>query len=61
VSLDGETHTFPLNDVRNNQTKMNFSTPFSPENKISSHLEMVLLLDDNKLSVELTPINDKFG
>ena len=33
---EGETHAFPLNDVRNNQTKMNFSTPFSPENKSST-------------------------
>jgi hypothetical protein len=28
---EGETHTFPLNDIRKNQAKMNFSTPFSQE------------------------------
>jgi hypothetical protein len=28
---EGETHAFPLNDIRKNQAKMNFSTPFSQE------------------------------
>jgi hypothetical protein len=26
-----ETHAFPLNDIRKNQAKMDFSTPFSQE------------------------------
>ena len=29
-------HAFPLNDIRNNQTKLNFSTLFSPENNSST-------------------------
>jgi hypothetical protein len=29
---EGETHAFPLNDIRKNQAKMDFSTPFSQEN-----------------------------
>jgi hypothetical protein len=28
---EGETHAFPLNDIRKNQAKMNFSTPFTQE------------------------------